>query len=407
MKLYKHQQELLKINPKKCGIFFDTGTGKTLTAIKLSERNSLSSLVICPKSLKEQWENEIEKFKECDLEWCVMTKETFKRDWDKIKRYQTIIIDEAHLAFANFKSQTYKAMASYLSKYKIDNIYLLTATPYTSNCWSIYSLARLLGHSWNWYQWKKRYFYDVNMGGRMIPVQRNNIEPEMAQMANKIGYVKRMEELFDVPEQIFMTETFDLNKKQNEMIDAINDVLPIVRWTKVHQIEQGCLKGDGYIPNQVLDCEKTKRIIELIKTTPKIAIIARYNVQIEHYVSEITKAYPTRKISVIRGETNNKAEIVDKINESTDNIVIINAACNTGFNLWSIPIMVFASTDFSFVNYKQMIGRILRANHLKKNIYINLITSGNSVDRAVMKCMDAKKDFHEEIMNYERNTTTN
>jgi len=53
--LYKHQQDILDANPPRHGIFFSTGTGKTLTAIELALLNKVNPLIIVPKALKYQW----------------------------------------------------------------------------------------------------------------------------------------------------------------------------------------------------------------------------------------------------------------------------------------------------------------------------------------------------------------
>lgn len=401
MELYAHQKELLELNPAKCGIFFGMGAGKTAVAIKLADKNAFRAVVVVPKSLKEQWRGEIAMWRS-KCEFIVYTKEEFKKKIDKIPQTNCLICDEVHIAGANWKSQLHGAIAYYLKKNNVQFVYLLTGTPYTSTCWSIYSIGKLLGRDWKWYDWKKRFFYDVKMGGRYIPVQRKGIEEEIAEITNKIGFTKRLDELIDVPEQTFLTEYFDLNKEQKKMINSLTDVLPIVRFTKIHQIEQGCLKSDGYSDDWVTDCEKTNRIIELCEYNPKIAIAARYNLQLEHYKNVLSKKFPERTIYIINGETENKSEIVDKINDSNDAILLINAMCSVGFNLYSVPLLVFASLDFSYTNFVQLAGRLLRINHPKKNVYITLITNGKSIDKEVARCVEDKKDFN--IAIYDRET---
>jgi hypothetical protein len=48
------------------------------------------------------------------------------------------------------------------------------------------------------------------------------------------------------------------------------------------------------------------------------------------------------------------------------------------------------------VDRVQAEGRILRANHLKKNLYIDLVVRGG-VDEAVMECIKQKKSFDERL----------
>ena len=66
MKLYKHQQNFIDKNPDKALLVWDTGTGKSLTAIHwLLKRKSKKSLLICPKNIVKKWEREL---KEHDLQ---------------------------------------------------------------------------------------------------------------------------------------------------------------------------------------------------------------------------------------------------------------------------------------------------------------------------------------------------
>lgn len=398
LQLYNHQKELLQKNPSKCGIFWECGTGKTLTAIKLVEKNSRSCLVICPKSLKTQWYQEIEKFKEYDdFKWMVLTKEEFRKYADGYMAYQSVIVDEAHLGFFNFKSQLHKALDGYIKRVNPDHLYLLTATPYTSSVWSIYSAGKLLGQNWNWYKWKKHFFYDISMGRRTIPIQRTGIEPEIAEITSKIGFTKRLDECVDVPPQIYQTEYFSLNKDQKRYINDLVDILPIVRFTKIHQLESGCLKSDGYSKDLLIDCDKTKRIIELCTEHKKIAIVCRYNLQLKMYYDVIQ----CKNKFIINGKTKDKSDIIKKVNELDECVVLINSACGEGYNLPTVPIMVFASMDFSFVKYTQVCGRIQRLNNIKKNVYLHLLTEGKSVDKEVFDCVQRKEDFNAEIFHYE------
>ena len=62
MKPYKHQIELLKSNPNKTALVWSCGAGKTRTALEWSKLYGGSTLVICPKALKVNWEREAEKW---------------------------------------------------------------------------------------------------------------------------------------------------------------------------------------------------------------------------------------------------------------------------------------------------------------------------------------------------------
>ena len=391
--LYEHQRKLIEQNPSKIGIFFDCGAGKTLTAIRLAEKNVSNCLIICPKGLKDNWLDEIKKFSNGKVNFAIYSKEEFKKYLLIIPKYDACILDEIHHA-SSPKSQLHKAVLWYLEMYNVKYVYGLTATPLMASCWSVYGIGKILGHNWSWYQWKKRFFNDIKMGRRYVPVQKKNIEKEIGTIINNIGVTAKLDDLFDVPEQIFLKEYFELTNEQKKAIENLVEPTSIVRWTYTHCIENGIKNSDGYDEIKVFDCEKTKRVVELCQEHKKIAVVARYNLQLEHYYNILSKNHT---VFIINGKTDNKIDIVNKINELNECVVLLQGACSEGFNLWSVPVMVFASYDFSYKNYYQMQRIILRANHLKKNVYISLIVK-RGVDEDVYKSVVINKtDFYNKI----------
>lgn len=137
--LYQHQKNLIAKNPRKYLIAHDRGTGKTLSALTLCKINNIKALIIVPKSIKQQWIDQTPEHK-------VVTKEEFRKDWDKIGYYSALIIDECHW-FSSLSSMMSKNLTKYIKKYNPPRIWLLTGTPYLNNVWNIFVLARHLGLS--------------------------------------------------------------------------------------------------------------------------------------------------------------------------------------------------------------------------------------------------------------------
>lgn len=329
--------------------------------------------------------------------WTVVTKEEFRRDWDKLSKHEVVIVDEAHY-FSGMKSQMSKSLSAYLKKHKTVNVLLLTATPYLSTPWNIYVLAKHLGHNWNWYEFKNRFFYDRYIGRRVIAVPKDGIEEEIAKLVQQIGDVVKMEDCADIPDQVFEVESFDLTKEQEKAKMALLEPNPAVRYTKYHQIENGTLKGNEYEADQFWPSHKEERLKELALENKKMVVVCRYNLQV--YSLATTFKEMGKKVFVITGETTNRDMVVNDAEAADEGIVVVNAACSEGYELPSFPLMVFASLSFSYKDYKQMLGRILRINKLKKNVYLHLV--GNGVDRAVFDAIMNKKDF--DIAIYARDT---
>jgi len=388
MELYQHQKDLIKLNPSKHLLAWGCGTGKTLASIELSKIKDEQTLIICPKSIKEQWLEQVD--------YDILTKEEFRKDWRTLQKYDTLIIDEAHY-FSGIKSQMYKNLIKYIKKNVPDNIFLLTATPYMSSPWNIYCLANILGYKWSYNKFKMAFFNDVRMGNRIIPVIKKNIEPQIAKLVNLIGGTVSLQDCIDVPEQIYQTEYFDLTSEQKRAIKEVQktETNHIVKWTKIHQVCGGTLKGDGYIEDQYFKTEKLERLKNICSEHKKVIVVCRYNAEVEMIEKQLKKC-KLENVGSITGKTQEKHSVVKVANEYKETKLIINAACSEGYELPTFDLMVFYSYDFSLKNYLQMKGRIQRINNIKKNVYLDLIVK-NTIDSDVKKSLKNKINFDLEI----------
>lgn len=347
------------------------------------------ALFIVPKSLKANWARYRQEY---NFNWMViLTKEEFRRDWNLLIDFQIVVIDEAHY-FSGMKSKMSKNLSKYLKKHKTRFRMLLTATPYLSTPWNIFTLASHLGYDWSYGNFVMRYFNQTFIGRshRAIMVPKSGIEEDMAKLVAKIGDIVKLEDCVDVPEQVFETEYVSLTKEQIAAQKKIIEVNPIVRYTYYHQIANGTLKSDGYREDAFYKNEKVERLKELAETNKKIAIVCRYNLQIEALKRELEPL--GKKIFIIQGKTRNRDEVTLAADAAPEAIILINASCSEGYELPSVPLMVFASLSFSYKDVKQMQGRILRINKLKKNVYLFLVAD-DDIDKAVYQSIKKKENF--------------
>lgn len=390
--LYTHQADLLSINPERYLIAHEVGTGKTITGIALANKNCSktgSCLIIVPKILKEKWERDIQSHGNENINWNILTKETFKKVWKELPAYDAVIVDEAHY-FAGIKSQLSKSLYSYFKRHDTRFRWLMTGTPYLSSPLNIYTLARHLGHEWNYRAFVQKFFWEINIGGRIIPKIKDNMEPHIAELVNLIGGVVSMQNvIYEIPEQTFKTEYFNLTPEQEKAWNDLDEAVFITKWTKRHQIENGFLYGDEYTDTKTLPCLKDERILELVRTNRKVAIFCRYIEQQEHIKKLI--AYTKKPIFILNGETENRDLIISEAETSEECVIIIQAQCSVGYELPSFPVIIFASLSFSLVDHEQALGRFQRINKLKKNTYIYLVSEG--VDKDIYECIMRKQDF--------------
>lgn len=397
MELFAHQQRLVTQNPPRHLLAWGTGTGKTKGALALAEKNltgNQSLLVVCPKGLKVNWERECVRFVGADFWIRVMTKEEFRRDWSTLPKFDAVIIDEAH-TFAGTKSQLHKDMLKYLKKYDIKYRWLLTATPFLRNAWNIFALGKILGVPWDFFSFRRKFFYERMLGQRTFWDARPGMEQEVAGLVNTLGSTVKLEDCIDIPEASFEVEYFAFTAAQKSAIKAVKETLPIVRFTKYHQIAGGVLKGNEYEPTKRIDCDKVRRVLELAEENPKMIISCRYLGEMEMLAEELKD----HEVFLLNGDTQNKQEIVDLFNATPKAILIVNAMCSEGWQAPSSQLIVFYSYDFSLKNKIQMEGRIRRIDKPQKVTYLALVTE-KSIDVAVVEALSRKMDFDAAIYNY-------
>lgn len=368
-------------------------TGKTLTAIKLAEKNVKSCLIVCPKSLVENWRRELETWssKINQIEWLIVTKEQFRKNWQKLRfRNQGIIIDEIH-HFAGYKSQMHKSAVKWMGRNKPKCVYLLTGTPYLSTPYNIMCYEKLLGRIVKWQDYKKRFFNDVRMGSRIIPQVKSGIEDEIAKIVWGIGSTVGKKQCLDLPDQVFLREDFELTKGQRDKVkDLENDATTsnhITFWTRRHQICGGTLKKEKGL--DLFQSEKTKWVQDFSKRYTNFVVVCRYNAELEMLNGLIPGSH------ILNGATKkrDRQKIIDKVNYETHSILLVNAAISEGYNLTGVDKMVFYSNSFSHKDRVQMIGRIHRIGQKKKCTYWDLVVK-DTVDEDVLKALIKKEDFH-------------
>lgn len=393
MQLYNHQKKILDDDFPKHGIFLQTGGGKTRVALSLARG---TTLVVAPKTqvLDGNWEREYKKMG-ATFPLTVMSKEAFRRDNKTLRRYDTLIIDEAHTVAGvtpftrSVKrverpkaSQLWEAVMAYIERTKPARIYPVTATPIRSPM-SVWALARILGKTWDFYEFRKAFYTEVRMPGRSVwmPNKSQAAKERLGRVVASIGWVGQLSDWFDVPEQIDRTMYCPLSKEQEEAIDLLplEYPMPLTLVGKTHEAEQGM--------------SKVEKIEELREEFGKVLVFARYTAQIDaihdHFLKKGIPAF------TLTGKTKDRAAFVRAAEAMVEGVAIVQSSIAAGFELPSISCVIFASCDWSIVNYTQARGRVLRANALKRNLNVHLVSG--DVDRAVLKALQDKQDFTEKM----------
>lgn len=411
MKLYDHQKKIIADDPKKCGIFLGTGSGKTITTLLLARKKTL---VICPKTQRDDknWERAARMLTlPSDFSLTVISKEEFRRDWKYLDRFDTVIVDEAHtclgvtpsVRYRNRQaipktSQLFEALEQYVLSKNPERFYLVTATIVRSPM-CVYAAMKLLGKEVDFYRFREQFYFRIPTMAqeRWAPRRDDKTKQELAKIVRSIGYVGRLEDWFDVPEQLFVEPRYvQLTEHQKKRIKTLplDFPDPIVLVGKKHQVENGVLAGDEYTEAVEFPNEKLAVLEDIYYEFPKMVVFAKYIAQIR----QIEKHFKSlgKRVFVMTGATKDRGELLKYAEAAPEAIFVAQCQISSGYELPSFPCLVWASMSYSYVDYEQSIGRILRANHLKKNIYIPIVTKGG-VDEAVYRSIINKKDFNEAL----------
>lgn len=392
--LYAHQQEVLDWGPKfshllpeRFGLFFAPRTGKTFILMGLLKKYNVSGLIIVPKGIKKQWEDIA-----LPLGHLVVTKEEFRRDHKSLPKMDAFIFDEAHHC-SNVKSQLTKACIWYMRNHNPRYRWLATGTPYRSSPMSIFGLGILLGANWNYWTYFNKFYAMIPMGSRNVPKLRAGMEDELERYVRGIGITLKLEDVVKTINPKVEEEILELTEEQIEGIKNLDEAVPIARFTKMHEIEQGFIKGDEYVDTIRYKSNKMDRVLKLASRHDKMAIVCRYTEQIMVLYWELTQK--GRTVYIISGQSKDRAQIVKDIEASNNCIVLIQSACGEGYDVSSIDTMVFASLSFSHSDHIQIRDRIVRMDRPKENHYIYLLSG--RIDELVYANIMRKMDFHMQI----------
>lgn len=415
--LYDHQKTIISEDKKKCGLFLGTGSAKTRTALEMAEGRIL---VICPKQQRDDktWQRNAEKF-DIISNLTVISKEEMRKMWKDLQAFDTVIVDECHTVLGVTPdtrqrnkqripktSQVFEAVLSYLHKYPPKRLYLCSATP-VSKPMNLWAIARLLGVNWDFFAFRQKYYVEVRMGQRRIWIAKKDdaTKNDMARLVKHFGYTGGLNDFFDVPEQTHKEVQIPLSEEQEKALERLQyeEADPLVRRSRARTIENGVLYGKQIDSAGIVDTmtnkvhifksHKIDYILERAVEFPKLLIFANYTAQINEISSKlIENGY---KVSTLMGSTKDRT-FIKKVDESPEpHIIVAQSAISAGYELPSFPCVIYASKSWQFVHYEQSLGRVLRSNKLKKNLYIHLVVKG--ADSDCHEAILSGSDFQEKL----------
>lgn len=218
----------------------DMGLGKTTsTIIAALETGAKKILIVCPASLKINWQREIANYSDrpvfiaegkkfsTESDFVIVNYDILKNFHDTKSKEETlleqakfdlVILDEAHM-ISNVQAQRTKIINSFAKK--INRVWLLTGTPMTSRPMNYYNLLNLIESpvAQNWMAYAIRYCqgYQFNAGKRKVwnVSGASNLE-ELRDRTSKQILRRLKEEVLDLPDKIITPVYLSLKSKEYE-----------------------------------------------------------------------------------------------------------------------------------------------------------------------------------------------
>jgi SWI/SNF-related matrix-associated actin-dependent regulator of chromatin subfamily A-like protein 1 len=441
-KPYAHQETGIKflLSRDGCILADDMGLGKTFMAtVAALESGAKKILIVCPSSLKINWEREINCF---DPNTSIISSSNWNPNkftiinYEILKNFHTpkdkrtkedeaanlvmnqlkdygfdlVIVDEAH-NLKNHKSVRGKIMTELAVDYGIDKVWLLTGTPVANRPMDFYNLLKLIKSPIvnNFRHYALRYcdgktFWKRLKNGKKRQIWltdgASNLD-ELSQKTRNIILRRKKEDVLDMPEKTISTIYHELTA--GETLDYEN------LWEE-YLLERKAKKKRGAVERDLVELgllrqfiakQTIKKTIEMVDNAieqgEKVIIFTNYNDEQD----ELFEYY--RKIGVRHNGSMNgtaKQMSVDNFQNDPNVKVFIGniKSAGVGITLTAASTVVFNSIDWVPGNVLQAIDRAYRIGQVNNvSVYFNIFK--DTIDERVWLSLFNKTNIIEAILN--------
>ncbi len=398
----------------------DMGLGKTTSTVIASlENDSEKVLIICPASLKINWQREIENYTDKDIsiidgkkwepsDYTIINYDILKNfhdpkhpDKSDILNYgfDLVVMDEAHY-IQNVKAARTK-IANNIAK-KVGKVWLLTDTPMTSRPMNYYNLLDLVDSpvAENWMAYAIRYCagYQFNVGAKKVWNVSGSSNLEELRDRTKPQVLRRLkEDILDLPEKIITPVYLKLKSKEYEKLmgeyydwynsseESTSLTIQFSKLMKVRQvIAESKIKNTIEVAQNIID--QGKKVIIFTNFTDTLNKIT------DHFGKSAVKldgkmSKPQRQNSVDEFQNN------EKINVFVGNL----KAAGVGITLTAAEAVIMNDLSFVPSDHSQAEDRAYRYGQ-KFSVSVYYPIFENSIEGVIYNILNKKKNIFETVM---------
>ena len=419
-----HQKIAIRklLENKKFILADDMGLGKTTSTIIASlETKAKKILIICPASLKINWQREYQLYSDktsyvCegknyseDAEIVIMNYDIIKNFHDSKNKknslivksnFDLVIIDEAHY-IQNVQAQRTKLINDIVRN--IDRLWLLTGTPMTSRPINYYNLLSLVDSpvAQNWMAYVVRYCegYQFKVGPRKVwnVMGASNLE-ELRDRTGTTVLRRLKEDVLDLPDKIITPVYLRLKSKLYEEVmgDYYNwyEKNPeesknlSLQFTKLTQVRQ------------VIADEKVNHTIELaeniIEQGKKVIIFCNFTNSLEKIFEHFGKSAVRLDGSMSKTQ---RQDAVDRFQEDDKVKVFVGniKAAGVGITLTAAEAVIMNDLSFLPSDHSQSEDRAYRYGQ-KNNVLVYYPIFENTIEGIIYDILNNKKKIIGTVM---------
>jgi len=410
----------------------DMGLGKTTsTIIAALETGSKKVLIVCPASLKINWQREIENYSDrpvfiaegkkfsSEHDFVIINYDILKNfhDSDPKKKdeslllqsgFDLVILDEAHM-ISNVQAQRTKIINSFAKK--VERVWLLTGTPMTSRPMNYYNLLNLIESpvAQNWKAYAIRYCqgFQFTAGKRKVwnVMGASNLE-ELRDRTSKQILRRLKEEVLDLPDKIITPVYLRLKSKEYE--DLMGEYYD---WYDKNPDESSSLTvqfSKLMKVRKVIANEKTKQTIEFVENIleqgKKVIIFTNFTDTLQTIYQHFGK-----QAVYLDGSCSNsvRQQAVDSFqNDDKTRVFVGNLkAAGVGLTLTAAEVVIMNDLSFVPAEHAQAEDRAYRYGQ-KSNVLVYYPLFENTIEGAIYDILNRKKQIIRTVMGDEQPENT-
>jgi hypothetical protein len=400
-------------------------THNTTSAVIASiESSARKILIVCPASLKINWEREIKNY--CDKKILIVegrkwghTFDYYIINYDIIKNYHTTdksedsddykllvntnfdlaIVDEAHY-ISNAAANRTKLLNDVLET--IPKVWLLTGTPMTSRPINYFNLLKIVESplTLNWQSYVRRYCkgFQFKVGNRKIwnTSGASNLD-ELRERTKNIVLRRMKTDILDLPEKIVTPVFLELTSKMYDeeleeftriSNDKKNDETISVTINRLMKIRQ--LISYEKIP---CTCELIDKCIEQGK---KVIVLTNFTMTLDMLHEKYKKNSVTldgRMNKDKRQENVDRFQNDDKIKVFIGNI----KAAGVGITLTAAEVVIMNDLSFVPADHSQGEDRAYRYGQ-KNSVLVYYPVFENTIEKIIYNILQKKKNVIDQVM---------